>query len=95
MIFQGKWEAGMVASLGTLLILWLMIELLEAEIHRIQGADFKFNLFVGVALVAFIRKILVASLTHTDLKTELMYLGGILILGVIFWLVTKAETKKG
>jgi uncharacterized membrane protein (DUF373 family) len=95
MIFQGKWEAGMVASLGTLLILWLMIELLEAEIQRIQGADFKFNLFVGVALVAFIRKILVASLTHTDLKTELMYLGGILILGVIFWLVTKAETKRG
>jgi uncharacterized membrane protein (DUF373 family) len=95
MIFQGKWEEGMVASLGTLLILWLMIELLEAEIQRIQGAAFKFNLFVGVALVAFIRKILVASLTHTDLKTELMYLGGILILGVIFWLVTKAETKKG
>jgi uncharacterized membrane protein (DUF373 family) len=94
MIFQGRWEEGMAASLGSLLILWLMIELLEAEIQRIQGADFKFNLFVGVAMVAFIRKILVASLTHTDIYTELMYLGGILVLGVIFWLVTKAEGRK-
>jgi hypothetical protein len=37
----------------------------------------------------------VASLTHEALQVELMYLGGILILGVIYWLVTKAEAKKG
>ncbi len=44
--------------------------------------------------MAFIRKVLVASLTHETLNTELMYLAGILILGIIFWLVTKAEGKR-
>lgn len=95
MIFRGSREGGLAAALGSLLILWLMIELLDAEIDRLQGGEFKFNLFVGVALVAFIRKVLVASLTHESLKTELMYLAGIFILGLIYWLVTKAEAKKG
>ena len=95
MIFRGSREGGLAAALGSLLVLWLMIELLDAEIDRLQGGAFKFNLFVGVALVAFIRKVLVATLAHESLQTELMYLGGILILGVIFWLVTKAEAKKG
>ena len=45
--------------------------------------------------MAFIRKVLVGTLAHEPLQTELLYLGGILILGVIFWLVTKAEAKKG
>jgi uncharacterized membrane protein (DUF373 family) len=95
MIFRGAREAGLAAALGSLLVLWLMIELLDAEIDRLQGGEFKFNLFVGVGLVAFIRKVLVATLSHESLQTEIMYLAGILILGVIFWLVTKAETKKG
>jgi uncharacterized membrane protein (DUF373 family) len=95
MIFRGSREGGLAAALGTLLVLWLMIELLDAEIDRLQGGVFKFNLFVGVALVAFIRKVLVASLTHEALKVEVMYLAGILILGAIYWLVTKAEAKKG
>ena len=95
MIFRGSREGGLAAALGSLLVLWLMIELLDAEIDRLRGGEFKFNLFVGVALVAFIRKVLVATLAHESLQTEILYLGGILILGVIFWLVTKAEAKKG
>ena len=94
MIFRGSREGGLAAALGSLLVLWLMIELLDAEIDRLRGGEFKFNLFVGVALVAFIRKVLVATLAHESLQTEILYLGGIFILGVIFWLVTKAETKK-
>jgi uncharacterized membrane protein (DUF373 family) len=95
LIFRGSGETGLAAALGSLLVLWLMIELLDAEIDRLQGGAFKFHLFVGVALVAFIRKVLVASLTHETLQTELMYLGGILVLGLIFWVVTRAEAKKG
>ena len=94
MIFRGSREGGLAAALGSLLVLWLMIELLDAEIDRLRGGEFKFNLFVGVALVAFIRKVLVASMTHESIQAELMYLGGILVLGFIFWLVTKAEAKK-
>jgi uncharacterized membrane protein (DUF373 family) len=94
LIFRGSPEKGLVAALGSLLILWLMIELLDAEVDRLQGGDFKLSLFVGVALVAFIRKILVASLAHESLQVEGLYLAGILVLGLIFWLVSRAEARK-
>lgn len=95
MIFRGSPEKGLVSALGSLLILWLMIELLEAEVERLQGGHFQLSLFVGVALVAFIRKVLVASLAHEPLQVELLYLAGILILGAIYWLVSRAEKRGG
>jgi uncharacterized membrane protein (DUF373 family) len=79
--------------LGSLLILWLMIELLEAEVDRLQGGAFQLSLFVGVALVAFIRKVLVASLAHESIQVESLYLAGILILGLIYWLISRAEKR--
>ena len=94
LIFRGNIEKGLVSALGSLLILWLMIELLDAEVDRLQGGVFQYSLFVGVALVAFIRKVLVASLAHEPVQTEMLYLAGILILGVIFWLVSRAEARK-
>ncbi len=94
LIFRGSPEKGLVAALGSLLVLWLAIELLDAEIDRLQGGELQLSLFVGVALVAFIRKILIASLAHEDIQVELLYLGGILILGVIFWLVSRTESHK-
>jgi hypothetical protein len=75
-------------SLGTLLILWLMIELLEAEITH-PGGRIQFNLFVSV-LVAFIRKILDGLLTHGP---EGEPCTGRLCPRVIFWLVTKGSQK--
>ncbi len=95
LIFRGSPEKGLVSALGSLLILWLMIELLDAEIDRLQGGAFQLSLFVGVALVAFIRKVLVASLAHESLQVEILYLAGILILGAIFWLVSRAEGRAG
>lgn len=94
LIFRGSPEKGLVAALGSLLILWLAIELLEAEVDRLQGGVLQLSLFVGVALVAFIRKVLIASLSHEDLRVELVYLGGILILGLIFWLVSRTEMRR-
>lgn len=93
LIFRGNPEKGLVAALGSLLILWLAIELLEAEVDRLQGGTLQLSLFVGVALVAFIRKVLIASLSHEDLNIELVYLGGILVLGLIFWLVSRTEVR--
>ena len=93
LIFRGSPERGLIAALGSLLILWLMIELLDAEVDRLQGGAFQLSLFVGVALVAFIRKVLVASLAHESIQVESLYLAGILILGLIFWLISRAERK--
>ncbi|MEW6658675.1 MAG: protoglobin domain-containing protein [Thermodesulfobacteriota bacterium] len=94
LIFRGHPEKGLVSALGSLLILWLMIELLDAEVDRLQGGGFQLSLFVGVALVAFIRKVLVASLAHESLQVEILYLAGILILGAIYWLVSRTESRK-
>jgi uncharacterized membrane protein (DUF373 family) len=93
LIFRGSPERGLIAALGSLLILWLMIELLDAEVDRLQGGPFQLSLFVGVALVAFIRKVLVASLAHESIQAESLYLAGILILGLIYWLISRAERR--
>jgi uncharacterized membrane protein (DUF373 family) len=94
LIFQGHLDKGLVSALGSLLVLWLAIELLEAEIHRLRGGELLLSLFVGVGLVAFIRKVLIATLSHEELQTELVYLGGIFIFGIIYWLIARAEAAK-
>lgn len=93
-IFLGHFDKGLVAALGSLLVLWLAIELLEAEIDRLRGGELQLSLFVGVALVAFIRKVLIATLSHEDIKMELVYLGGIFIFGIIYWLLSRREVKR-
>ena len=93
-IAQGDLGHGLVSAMGSVLILWVVIELLDMEIDRLRGGAFKLQLFVGLALVAFIRKVLVTSLASHDLWTEGLYLAGILVCGVIFWLVSQAETGK-
>ncbi len=93
-IVQGNLSQGLVGAMGSVLILWVVIELLDMEIDRLRGGAFKLQLFVGLALVAFIRKVLVSSLASHDLWTEGLYLAGILVCGVIFWLVSRAEAGK-
>ena len=93
-IAQGNLGQGLVSAMGSVLILWVVIELLDMEIDRLRGGAFKLQLFVGLALVAFIRKVLVTSLGGHDLWTEGLYLAGILVCGVIFWLVSRAEGAK-
>jgi len=90
-IIQGNLSQGLVGAMGSVLILWVVIELLDMEIDRLRGGAFKLQLFVGLALVAFIRKVLVSSLASHDLWTEGLYLAGILVCGVIFWRVARAE----
>ena len=93
-IAQGNLGHGLVSAMGSVLILWVVIELLDMEIDRLRGGAFKLQLFVGLALVAFIRKVLVTSIGAHDLWSEGLYLAGILVCGVIFWLVSRAEGAK-
>jgi uncharacterized membrane protein (DUF373 family)/hemoglobin-like flavoprotein len=93
-ILQGHLSHGLVSAMGSVLVLWVVIELLDMEIDRLRGGDFKLRLFVGVALVAFIRKVLVTSLKGHDLWLEGFYLSGVLVCGIIFWLVSRAEGVK-
>ncbi|MBI5193050.1 MAG: phosphate-starvation-inducible PsiE family protein [Nitrospirae bacterium] len=86
-------ETGILKILGTLLMIWAIGELLNAEIHHLRGGKFAINSFITLAIAAVIRKILVASMS-TEKIHDAMILGGIvLILGIVFWLV--GHTEKG
>jgi uncharacterized membrane protein (DUF373 family) len=93
-VAEGRLDQGLVSAMGSVLILWVVIELLDMEVDRLRGGSFKLHLFVGVALVAFIRKVLVTSLGHPDYILEAVYLAGILVCGLIFWVLSRAESDK-
>lgn len=86
-------ENGIVAALGSLLIIWLMIELLDTEIHHIKGRKLQIKVFIGVVIVAFIRKVLISGFQHEDLVDKATKVGTLLVLGIVYWLVTKAEKE--
>ncbi len=90
----GNLELGVIRALGSLLILWMMIELLHTEIKHLRGGKFSVRIFVELALVAFIRKIFVASFEYKDPTSFVLLLGGLLILGIIYFMVAKVEQQK-
>lgn len=87
---------GVLTALGSLLVIWVMVELMENEIRQLRGGRFKITIFLGVALVAFIREVLIASLQHgTEPQVGYFLLGAILTIGVVYWLITRAESYRG
>lgn len=86
-------EHGVIKALGSLLVLWMMIELLHTEVSNLRGGKFHVRIFIELALVAFIRKLFVATLEHKDPITFGLLLGGLLTLGVIYFLISKAEGR--
>ncbi len=92
--FSGEFYYGMVKALGSLLLLWMMIELLHTEINHLQGAEFQVKIFVELALVAFIRKVFVGSFKAETPIYFAMPLAGLLVLGIIYFLVSKVDNPK-
>ena len=90
-IFKGNVEKGILSALGELLILWMMIELMDNEIKNLKGGTFNILVFIGVIIVAMIREILISTLRHDDLETQAFLAGTLLILGVVYYLVSRAQ----
>ncbi len=86
-------EVGVIRALGSLLILWMMIELLHTQINHLRGGKFHVRVFLELALVAFIRKIFVASFEYKDPISFMLLMGALLILGIVYFLVAKVESK--
>lgn len=91
--FVGKFDNGIIKALGSLLILWMMIELLHTEIDHLRGGKFHVRIFVELAMVAFIRKLFVASFEYKDPITFALLLVSLLVLGIIYFFVTRVEKK--
>ncbi|GAM08560.1 globin-coupled histidine kinase [Geobacter sp. OR-1] len=90
-IFRGDVEKGILSALGSLLILWMMIELMDNEIKNLKGGHFNILVFIGVIIVALIREILISTLRHDELTTQAFLAGTLLILGVVYFLVAKSQ----
>lgn len=90
-IFRGDMEKGILSALGSLLILWMMIELLDNEIKNLKGGKFNILVFIGVIIVAMIREILISTLRHDDLTTQAFLAGTLFILGIVYYLVSRAQ----
>ncbi len=90
-IFAGKPEKAIFSALGSMLILWMMIELLENEIKNLKGGSFNILVFVGVVVVAMVREILISTLRHDDLKTQAFLTMTLLVLGIVYFLISKAQ----
>jgi len=92
-LVTGDLEHGIITALGSMLILWVMVELMNTEIAHLKGGKFHISVFIGVALVAFIRETLILTLKNESSETHYYYIALILVLGIVFWLVTKAEER--
>jgi uncharacterized membrane protein (DUF373 family) len=93
-IFRGDVEKGILGALGTLLIIWMMIELMDNEIKTLKGGKFNILVFIGVIIVALIREILISTLRHDELTTQVFLSGTLLILGVVYYLVSKSQQER-
>ncbi|MFQ5735956.1 MAG: protoglobin domain-containing protein [Thermodesulfobacteriota bacterium] len=90
-IMDGGLEKGLLSTLGSLLMLWVVIELMDTEIKHLKGGKFAIKVFISVALVAMIRKILVTSLRHDAVEAQLSLVVAVAVLGVVYWLVAKVD----
>jgi len=86
-------ERGGLSILGSVLILYAISELLREEIKHIRGSPLSLKVFVGVALAAVIRKILIISLSPEKVEELITLSLVILALGVVFWFIYKVESK--
>ncbi|HJV65860.1 MAG TPA: protoglobin domain-containing protein [Geomonas sp.] len=91
--YQGDFEKGILSALGSLLILWMMIELMDNEIKTLKGGKFNILIFIGVIIVALIREILISTLRHDALTTQVFLAGTLLILGIVYFLVARSQNS--
>jgi uncharacterized membrane protein (DUF373 family) len=94
-MLNGQIEQGVIHILGTLLMLWVMIELIYTEIHSLRFGRFSITVFIKVVMVAVIRDLLVGTLEQQgDWQRQAVMVGSVLVLGVVYWIMIKAEAKE-
>jgi uncharacterized membrane protein (DUF373 family) len=82
-----KIDKGVLTVLGSLLVLWASIELIQEEINHLQGKGFAIGAFIMLAMAALIRKVLIYSLSPEKGDELLIIATVILGLAISYWLV--------
>lgn len=93
-LLTGDLERGIITALGSLLILWVVIELMDTEIAHLRGGKFQISVFIGVALVTTIRETMIATLKHEMPETIYYLIAAVLVIGFVYWLVKRTEVIK-
>jgi len=88
---RGDVEKGLLATLGALLMLWMVIELIDTEIEHLKGGKFAVQIFVGVALVAVIRELLISTLQPMESNMQIFLVAALAVLGGVYWLISKVK----
>jgi uncharacterized membrane protein (DUF373 family) len=91
-ILDGNIEKGLLSTLGSLLMLWVVIELIDTEVKHLKGGKFAIRIFISVAMVSIIRKILVTSLKSEAVEAQISLIAAVAVLGVVYWLISRVET---
>ncbi len=86
---------GFLHALGTLMLLWSISALISSEIRYLMGGRLLVETFVEVALVLFLRKIILlpaqdATPTTADIA---MWVGGALVLCIIYLVMRWADNN--
>lgn len=89
-----RFVQGIGTILSSLLILWVLLELLATQIDFLKGGNPGVTVFVVVALVAFVRKLMVASLNADKMESAYFYLGAIFVLGIVYLMVGLTDWKR-
>lgn len=92
-LITGNLEHGIISALGSMLILWVMIELMNTEIAHLKGGRLHISVFIGVALVTIIRETMIATLKHERPETIYYLIAAILVIGIVYWLVKRTEDR--
>ncbi len=93
-LISGDLERGIISALGSMLILWLLIELMNTEISHLKGGKFHISVFIGVALVTMIRETMIATLKHDRPESIYYLIAAILVIGLVYWLVVRTESRE-
>ncbi len=96
LLFSGQVsiEEGILTVLGSLLILWAAIELINKEIKHLRGGTFALEAFITLAIAALIRKIMIFSLSSEKAMDVLLYGLLVLCLGVVYWMIVIYPAKQ-
>ncbi len=84
---------GFLHALGTLMVLWIVSSLILAEARYLQGEPIGVDIFVEIALVVVLRKVIVFPVQEvTPPPIEIgTWVGAALSIGIVYFLVKRAS----
>lgn len=102
---EGNASQAFLHALGSLFILWTLATLISAEISYIETGRISARVFVVVVMISIIRELIIqpiqamsggnaAAVSFDPLKYGLL-IAGLLVTGLVYWLVSHAARGKG